>query len=157
MPELEPLYSAAEMRAAEAGHDVHELMERAGALAAEAALQDLRGADTWTVVCGGGANGGDGRIAARHLEAAGKRVRIVDALFGTGFKGEPRSAAADLIGGLNASSARVFAIDIPSGVDASTGETPGAAVDADATVTFHGRKIGVVVAPGRFHAGRVRV
>jgi len=82
---------------------------------------------------------------------------IVDALFGTGFKGEPRAHAAALIGRMNASGARVFAIDIPSGVDASTGEVPGAAVTADETVTFHGRKVGLVVAPGRFHAGRVHV
>ena len=173
MPSTEPLYTADEMRAAEAGHDVHMLMERAGALAAEAALQEFRGSDRWTVVCGGGANGGDGRIMARHLEAQGKQVRIVDAkagetelgepdvivdaLFGTGFTGEPRSDAAALIERINRASARVFAIDVPSGVDASTGETPGAVVQADATVTFHGRKVGVVVAPGRFHAGRVRV
>src|SRR4051794_24303826 len=104
MPELEPLYTAAEMRAAESGHDTQALMERAGALAAEAALQEMREADRWTVVAGGGANGGDGRIMARHLEAHGKQVRIVDAkhgetelgdpqvivdaLFGTGFTGE---------------------------------------------------------------------
>jgi len=173
MPEFEPLYSADEMRAAEAGHDTRELMERAGALAAEAALQELREAERWTVVAGGGANGGDGRIVARHLEAHGKEVRIVDAkagetdlgepdaivdaLFGTGFSGEPRSDAAALIERINASPARVFAIDVPSGVDASTGEIPGVAVAADATVTFHGRKVGVVVAPGRFNAGRLRV
>jgi hydroxyethylthiazole kinase-like uncharacterized protein yjeF len=173
MPEFEPLYSADEMRAAEAGHDTRELMERAGALAAEAALQELREADRWTIVVGGGANGGDGRIVARHLEAQGKQVRIVDAkagetdlgkphavvdaLFGTGFGGEPRVEAAALIERINASPAPVLAIDLPSGVDASTGEIPGVAVQADATVTFHGRKIGVVVAPGRFNAGRVRV
>ena len=173
MPELEALYTADEMRAAEAGHDTQALMERAGALAAEAALQEMRDADRWTVVAGGGANGGDGRIMALHLESHGKQVRIVDAkagetdlgdpqvivdaLFGTGFTGEPRAEAAALIEQVNASPARVFAIDVPSGVDASTGEIPGAAVEADATVTFHGRKVGVVVAPGRFHAGRVRV
>src|SRR3954453_17486194 len=104
MPDFEPLYSADEMRAAESGHDTAALMERAGALAAEAALQEFRGPERWTVVCGGGANGGDGRIMARHLEAQGKQVRIVDAkagetelgqpdvivdaLFGTGFTGE---------------------------------------------------------------------
>ncbi len=173
MPELEPLYTAEEMRAAESDHDTRALMERAGALAAEAALQELREAERWTVVVGGGANGGDGRIAARHLQAQGKQVRIVDAkagetdlgdpdaivdaLFGTGFGGEPRADAAALIERINASPARVFAIDVPSGVDASTGEIPGVAVEADATVTFHGRKVGVVVAPGRFNAGRVRV
>jgi ADP-dependent NAD(P)H-hydrate dehydratase / NAD(P)H-hydrate epimerase len=171
MPEFEPLYTAGEMRAAEAGRDVRELMERAGALAAEAGSQEMHGAARWTVVVGGGANGGDGRIMARHLEAKGKQVRIVDAkagetdlgdpevivdaLFGTGFTGEPRAEAAALIDRINAHPARVFSIDVPSGVDASTGEIPGAAVRADATVTFHGRKVGVVVAPGRFHSGRV--
>jgi NAD(P)H-hydrate epimerase len=173
MPESEPLYTADEMRAAEAGHDTHDLMERAGALAAEAGLQEMHGAERWTVVCGGGANGGDGRIMARHLEQHGKQVRvveakagetelgdpqvIVDALFGTGFAGEPRPEAAALIERINGAGARVFAIDVPSGVDASTGEVPGAAIRAQGTVTFHGRKVGVVVAPGRFHAGRVRV
>jgi ADP-dependent NAD(P)H-hydrate dehydratase / NAD(P)H-hydrate epimerase len=174
MPELEPLYTADEMRAAEAQHpDLAELMERAGAAAATVGLASLPDARTWTVVCGGGSNGGDGRIMARHLEAAGRVVRIVDAkagetelgepdvvvdaLFGTGFSGEPRAEAAALIERVNGSAARVFAIDLPSGVDASTGEVAGAAVRADETVTFHARKVGVVVAPGRFHAGTVHV
>src|SRR3954453_14316607 len=109
MPDFEPLYSADEMRAAESGHDTAALMERAGALAAEAALQEMREAERWTVVAGGGANGGEGRIMARHLEAQGKQVAIVratsgeadlgdpqvivDALFGTGFSGDPRAEA----------------------------------------------------------------
>src|SRR6266436_2765738 len=58
MPDFEPLYTSDEMRAAEAGHDTSELMERAGAGAAEHALQIYSGAERWTVVCGGGANGG---------------------------------------------------------------------------------------------------
>jgi hydroxyethylthiazole kinase-like uncharacterized protein yjeF len=173
MPDFESLYTAEEMRAAEAGHDTTALMERAGALAAEVALQELHGPQRWTVVVGGGANGGDGRIMAGRLEAKGKDVRvvdarageselgepdvIVDALFGTGFTGEPRADAASLIERINAHPAKVFSIDVPSGVDSSTGEVRGAAVEADATVTFHGRKLGVVVAPGRFHAGRVHV
>jgi NAD(P)H-hydrate epimerase len=173
MTELDPLYTAEEMRAAEAGHPVDELMERAGAEAARAGLHLFQGAQRWTVVCGGGANGGDGRIAARHLAAAGREVRIVDAqagetelgepdvvvdaLFGTGFSGVPRPEAAALIERINRSGARVFAIDVPSGVDASTGEVPGVAVRAEATVTFHGRKVGLVVAPGRFHTGCIHV
>ena len=171
--EFEPLYTAEEMRAAEAGHDTAELMARAGALAASAGMQEMHGAHRWAVVCGGGANGGDGRIVARHLAEHGKEVRvveagsgdtelgdaevIVDALFGTGFTGEPRPDAAALIERINAHPARVFAIDVPSGVNASTGEVPGVAVEATATVTFHGRKLGAVVAPGRFHAGRLHV
>src|SRR5262245_61532585 len=112
MAELEPLYTAHEMRAAEAGHDTQALMERAGLEAARIGLEAFTEASRWTVVCGGGANGGDGRIVARHLESAGKKVRvvdakagetdlgtpevIVDALFGTGFSGEPRAEAAAL-------------------------------------------------------------
>jgi NAD(P)H-hydrate epimerase len=173
MSDFEPLYSAEEMRAAEAGHDTQALMERAGREAAQIGLQLFSGAARWTVVCGGGANGGDGRIVARELESAGKAVRVVDvkagetdlgtpdvvvdALFGTGFSGEPRAEAAALIERINGSGARVLAIDLPSGVDASTGETTGAVVRADETVTFHGRKVGLVVAPGRFRAGEVHV
>jgi NAD(P)H-hydrate epimerase len=173
MPDFEPLYTSDDMRAAEAGHDTAALMERAGGEAARIALEVFPGAERWTVVCGGGANGGDGRIVARLLVEAGKQVLlvdakadetdlgephvIVDAIFGTGFSGEPRADAASLIQRINASGAHVLAIDLPSGVDASTGEIPGAVVSAEETVTFHGRKIGLVVAPGRFHAGRVHV
>src|SRR5204862_12535 len=51
----------------------------------------------------------------------------------------------------------VVAVDIPSGVNASTGEVAGAAVQADLTVTMHGPKVGLAVAPGRFHAGEIAV
>ena len=57
----------------------------------------------------------------------------------------------------DAAGAPVVSVDIPSGVDASTGEISGAAVTADLTVTFHASKIGLVVGPGRFRAGRVVV
>src|SRR3954451_16221332 len=174
----EPLYTADEMRGAEARYPgfpgtVPELMERAGAGAAAVALEVFEDAKAWTVVCGGGSDGGVGRILARRLEEAGRRVRvvdaksgdgdlgdadvIVDALFGTGFTGTPRDDARALIEAVNEHSAPVLSIDLPSGVDASTGESAGAAVEADLTVTFHARKVGLVVAPGRFHAGRVRV
>jgi ADP-dependent NAD(P)H-hydrate dehydratase / NAD(P)H-hydrate epimerase len=81
----------------------------------------------------------------------------VDALFGTGFSGAPRREAADALEVLNAGEAPVLAVDLPSGVDASTGEVAGAAVRAARTVTFHGPKVGLAVAPGRFHAGEVEV
>src|SRR5438445_5409870 len=175
MPELEPLYSSAEMRTAEEQYagSVEELTERAGNATARVGLEQHPRAERWTVVCGGGANGGDGRIAARELQHAGKDVRvvdakageselgdpdvIVDALFGTGFSGTLRPDAAALIERMNGCPAQVFSIDLPSGVDASTGEIAGPAVHADATVTFHGPKLGLVVAPGRFRAGAVHV
>jgi NAD(P)H-hydrate epimerase len=82
---------------------------------------------------------------------------IVDALFGTGFHGEPRPEAAALIERMNASGVPIVAIDVPSGVDASSGEVKGAAVTAAATVTMHAPKVGLKVAPGRFHTGVVSV
>jgi ADP-dependent NAD(P)H-hydrate dehydratase / NAD(P)H-hydrate epimerase len=162
---LAPLYTADEMRAAEAGHDVAEMMELAGRGVAEAILRRYPDARRIACVCGGGANGGDGRIAARVLREAGRDAveeladdgadLIVDALFGTGFHGEPRPDAAQLIERMNGAGVPVVAVDVPSGVDASTGEVAGAAVRAELTVTMHSPKVGLAVAPGRFHAGEV--
>ncbi len=171
---LEPVYTAAEMRAAEERYpnypdSIPELMERAGAAVAREAMLAFPAARRFACVCGGGSNGGDGRVAVRVLREAGFDADeveqgnldgyevIVDALFGTGFRGAPRPEAAALIAAINASSAAVVSVDVPSGVDASTGEIEGDAVVADLTVTFHAPKVGLLVAPGRFHAGRVVV
>ncbi len=77
-------------------------------------------------------------VRARKLEipfadrAAGEVA--VDALFGTGFSGKPRDDAARRIDELNALGVPIVSVDVPSGVDASTGEVAGPAVQADATV-----------------------
>jgi ADP-dependent NAD(P)H-hydrate dehydratase / NAD(P)H-hydrate epimerase len=163
---FEPLYTAEEMRAAEQGHDVEALMERAGRAVADAVVRRYPEARRVAAVCGQGANGGDGRIALRVLAESGRETSdeldgtpdvIIDALFGTGFRGEPRPDSAALIERVNGAGVPVVSVDVPSGVDASTGEVPGAAVRADATVTMHGRKVGLVVAPGRFHTGELEV
>jgi ADP-dependent NAD(P)H-hydrate dehydratase / NAD(P)H-hydrate epimerase len=162
---LAPLYTADEMRAAEQGHDVDAMMERAGRAVADAVLRRYPEARRIAAVCGKGANGGDGRIALRVLAETGRETSeelddadvVVDALFGTGFHGEPRDDAARQIDRINAADAAIVAVDLPSGVDASTGEVAGAVVDADLTVTMHGPKVGVAVAPGRFHAGEVEI
>jgi hydroxyethylthiazole kinase-like uncharacterized protein yjeF len=162
---LAPLYTADEMRAAEQGHDVDAMMERAGRAVADAVLRRYPEARRIAAVCGKGANGGDGRIALRVLAETGRETSeelddadvVVDALFGTGFHGEPRVDAARQIDRINAADAAIVAVDLPSGVDASTGEVAGAVVDADLTVTMHGPKVGLAVAPGRFHAGEVEI
>jgi NAD(P)H-hydrate epimerase len=167
---LDPVYTAAEMRAAEERYPGYpdtapELMERAGTAVAREVVQAYPTARRIAVVCGKGSNGGDGRVAARLLreagceavethEPAGYEV-VIDALFGTGFRGVPRADAAAVIGRINAAGAPVVSVDVPSGVDASTGEIEGEAVQADLTVTFHGLKVGLLVAPGRFQAGRI--
>ena len=93
-----------------------------------------------------------------RLRAALRRSDVVvDALFGTGFTGAPRAAAAAAIEELNRASAPVVALDVPSGVDASDGTVAGACVTAQVTITFHGPKAGLVIAPGARHAGDVVV
>ncbi len=82
---------------------------------------------------------------------------VVDALLGTGFSGAPREPVAGAIAAIEAAGVPVVAADVPSGVDASTGRVEGAAVRALATATFHAAKPGLYVAPGKAHAGEVRV
>jgi ADP-dependent NAD(P)H-hydrate dehydratase / NAD(P)H-hydrate epimerase len=177
---FEPLYTAEEMRGAEELYARYEglrdeLMRRAGGAVAAQARRMFPEAQTFTVVCGPGMNGGDGRIAAAALKAAGREVLIVsskpedeekdlgmpdliiDALFGTGFAGAPRPPGARLIEQMNGLGRPILSVDIPSGVDASTGEVEGTVVNAAATVTFHRRKVGLAVSPGRFYAGRIVV
>ncbi|HEX3978548.1 MAG TPA: NAD(P)H-hydrate dehydratase [Solirubrobacteraceae bacterium] len=94
-----------------------------------------------------------GALSGSHPPAA-----IVDAILGTGFSGEPREPARSAIAAINAAGAAVVcACDVPSGVDASTGEVDGDAVRADATVTFHAPKPGLWISPGKAHAGDVTV
>jgi hydroxyethylthiazole kinase-like uncharacterized protein yjeF len=82
---------------------------------------------------------------------------IVDALLGTGSSGAPRDPAAAVIAEMEAAKAPVIAADVPSGVDASTGEVGGVAVHCVATATFHRPKIGLWVRPGKGYAGEVEV
>jgi NAD(P)H-hydrate epimerase len=167
---LDPLLTAEETRRAEEAHSgpLDELMERAGAAVADVVLRRFPG--RVTVVCGGGNNGGDGRVCARVLREAGREVTlvdgvgdlgapdvIVDALLGIGLHEAPRDDAARMIELVNAAGRPVVSIDVPSGVNASTGEVPGAAVRAAVTVTFGAAKVGLAVAPGRFHAGSVHI
>ena len=116
------------------------------------------------VVAGKGNNGNDGREAARRLRRRGVRVHLVDAAdlpealpacdlvidaaYGTGFRGE---WAAPKV------SAPVLAVDIPSGVDGLTGAVTGEPMTAALTVTFAALKPGLLLSPGADHAGQVDV
>jgi ADP-dependent NAD(P)H-hydrate dehydratase / NAD(P)H-hydrate epimerase len=177
---LDPLYEASEMRAADAwaieeeGVPQDDLMARA-ALGLARVTAAAAGEGPIRIVAGKGNNGGDGRVAARLLAEDGHEVNVidgtepfdpaglegsgavVDALLGTGFEGAPREEVAFAIAAINAQDAPVVACDVPSGVNASTGEVETLAVRASATATFHGSKVGLHVAPGKEHAGRVEV
>lgn len=146
---------------------VDVLIARAGSATARAAARMLGGTygRRVVVVAGKGNNGADGREAAVHLRRRGVRVEVidapdapdrlppcdlvVDAAYGTGFRGE--YTAPDPAG------APVLAVDIPSGVNGLTGEVPEGAVQATRTVTFAALKPGLVLHPGRERAGAVDV
>jgi len=82
---------------------------------------------------------------------------VVDALFGTGFKGPVRGAAEAVIAAINAAGLPVMSIDIPSGLDADTGAVDGTCVRADWTVTFAAPKVGLLLFPGAQQAGTIEV
>jgi NAD(P)H-hydrate epimerase len=147
---------------------VEVLIERAGAAVARHALDLLGGGygRRVVVVAGKGNNGNDGRAAARRLRARGVQVLeidattapstlpdcdlVVDAAYGTGLRAAYEAPAPP-------SGARVLAVDIPSGVDGSTGEVRGRSMTADRTVTFAALKPGLLLEPGASHCGDVRV
>jgi NAD(P)H-hydrate epimerase len=183
------------------------LMELAGAGTVEAIAARLGDVPGQAVVlCGGGNNGGDGYVVARHLVdrgwevvclatragselsgdaranhdlwvALGGAVRvtgpeapaslrhaidhadvIVDALFGTGLGRAIEGPAAELIAMANAASRALrVAVDVPSGVDATTGRAVGPAFEAAVTATFGLAKPGLYTAPGAGLAGEVVV
>ena len=163
-----PIVTPEEMAAIDAAALVPSevLIERAGTAVAWAALRMLGGAygRTVNVICGKGNNGADGRVAARHLAAKGVRVRIIevpcagvlapsdlviDAAYGTGFHG---SWSPPDVG-----DTPVLAVDLPSGVDALTGDIAGNVLAAAHTVTFAALKPGLLMPPGSVLAGELEL
>jgi len=82
---------------------------------------------------------------------------IIDALFGAGLDREVEGLPRAMIRAMNSSHVPVIAVDLPSGVNGTTGGTMGAAVEATHTVTFFRRKTGHVLLPGRLHCGVIEV
>jgi ADP-dependent NAD(P)H-hydrate dehydratase / NAD(P)H-hydrate epimerase len=109
---------------------------------------------------------GDAALAARRFlgradqlvpSALSDAGLIIDALFGAGLARPIVGLARDVIEAMNAGAAPVVAVDLPSGINGSTGAVMGMAVRARETVTFFRRKPAHVLLPGRLHCGRVRV
>lgn len=98
-----------------------------------------------------------GTGAGSAVELVTRADLVVDGIVGIGGKGGLREEAVPLADAAARSRAAVVAVDLPSGVDADTGEVRGAAVRADLTVTFGAHKPGLLVDPAREYAGSVRL
>lgn len=176
------------------------LMENAGRATADVLLDNFAYAMKVAVFAGGGNNGGDGFVIARHLISAGLDVDtyiisdpkkykddaltnynalknlggnivelknnlrkykqaevIVDAVFGTGLDREVTGLYKKVIDFINSQGVPTIAVDIPSGLDANTGQPLGTAVLADITVTFVLPKLGLSTYPGVEFAGEIYV
>ena len=164
-----PVVTPAEMAAIDdaAPEPVDVLVDRAGRAVARAAIDMLGGTygRVVVVIAGQGNNGADGRVAARRLERRGVKVHVidaasvgsavprcdlvVDAAYGTGFRGAWRAPSVG--------DARVLAVDVPSGVDALTGHAGSGVLRADRTVTFQAMKPGMLFDAGARLVGEVDV
>ncbi len=119
---------------------------------------------------------GDAAVNLRALRAAGVEVDnvvgavdtalralgagadvVVDAIFGTGFRGAPLGLAGRAIEAINDAKLPVVAVDVPSGLDADTGRVEGPCVRAHVTVTMGLPKVGLLVYPGASYCGEVVV
>ncbi|MFE2067886.1 NAD(P)H-hydrate dehydratase [Streptomyces sp. NPDC059467] len=104
---------------------------------------------------GGSVVAADSPLAAEELIL--RADLVVDGIVGIGGKGGLRPEAAALVAVVERSRAAVVAVDLPSGVEADSGEVRGAAVRADLTVTFGTHKPGLLIDPAREYAGSVRL
>jgi ADP-dependent NAD(P)H-hydrate dehydratase / NAD(P)H-hydrate epimerase len=169
-----PIVTPDEMKAIDAAapEPVEELIDRAGRATARVALDMLGGSygRVVDVLAGRGNNGNDGRTAGAYLERRGVKVRlidaasappvlpacdlVIDAAYGTGFRGE---WTAPHIVSTSGERPAVLAVDIPSGVDALTGEAGPGVLAADRTVTFQALKPGLLFGDGAELCGLVDV
>jgi len=101
-------------------------------------------------------SGGDASLPDKLADCRGFTV-LVDALFGTGLTSGLTGFFAEAAAMLNFSGRPVVAVDVPSGVDASSGRVPGGAVKASLTITFGLAKLGQILFPGAAHVGELVV
>lgn len=99
----------------------------------------------------------DGRSVAKLVEAMTKSDLVVDAVFGTGFQGVPRGLSGTVIDQINLCGRPVLAVDVPSGLNATTGVAEGECVRATWTCTMGLPKRGFYLHPGRTYVGEVHV
>jgi hydroxyethylthiazole kinase-like uncharacterized protein yjeF len=164
-----------------AGQTEHEVIQQVGRLLAHRILELTRPGDAVWIIAGKGHNGDDARAAQPHLADRNvlltniedprqglaefsqrlhtqglRRVRwIVDALFGIGLNRALNEDWRKLMDAINACGIPILAVDVPSGLNADTGETEGAAIKAALTLTLGAPKRGLLEAPA--FTGRLEV
>ena len=179
-----PVISIAQMREWEAatwatGQTEAEVIRRVGKRVARRARKLTRAGDTILFLIGKGHNGDDARAAAKQLEGREAEVLemflpdtdllplesalkekpalIVDGLFGIGLNRPLSEAWQKIISTINASKIPVLAIDVPSGLNADTGEHFGACIQAAVTLTVGAPKTGLLAPAAWPFAGRLEV
>ena len=103
------------------------------------------------------ANDWSGPVIAASAEALDGAHVVIDALFGAGLDRPVDGLARAMIESMNVHSAPVIAVDLPSGINGTSGAVMGAAVRAALTVTFFRKKPGHLLLPGRLHCGPIAV
>lgn len=93
-------------------------------------------------------------VSLREINFAGYSL-IIDAIFGIGLSGKINGIAEDVIGYINNARASVLSVDIPSGLDADSGATPGICVEADKTITFVASKTGMLNTNSSSYCGEI--
>jgi len=157
------------------GFTLEGLMEQAG-VALAAAVSELCREHGWSRVVwmvGPGHNGGDALVARRVIQGSlvhtvwrvltdpaipdlTGQALVVDGLFGVGLCRPLEGAAAAAVDGVTSSGLPVLAVDVPSGLDGTTGEVLGSALVAKWTLTFVGPKTGFFCGSGPDHVGQWR-
>jgi ADP-dependent NAD(P)H-hydrate dehydratase / NAD(P)H-hydrate epimerase len=179
-----PVISIAQMREWEkaswaAGKSEAEVIRRVGKIVAQYAMQLTRPGDAILILAGKGHNGDDARCVREHLKErnvavfdikdaeadfpqlntllASRPALVVDGLFGIGINRPLDAAWIKFVGHINAARLPVLAIDVPSGLNADSGEAQGAAIEASVTLTVGAPKAGLLKQNAWPYVGRLEI
>lgn len=163
----------------ESGKTEAEVIAQVGEIVARRALELTQPGDSILLLSGKGHNGDDVRAMANHLQERDvsllsitdpaktlsnlatalepRPALVVDGLFGIGLNRVLDADWMQVISQLNANRLRVLSVDVPSGVDAATGEIQGAAIRAEETLTFGAPKTGLLHSSAADYVGRLTV
>lgn len=179
-----PVVSIAQMREWEKnswakGQSESEVIRRVGRAVADCATRLTRTGDLIIALAGRGNNGADARAALEHFDErrldilelrdprtdvneletilASRPALLIDGLFGIGLNRPLDDGWCDVIRRINAAKLSVLSVDIPSGLNADTGEPEGAAIEASVTLTVGAPKSGLLKKSSWRYAGRVEL